>query len=360
MAKTKGAIIDFEAMFQQYVDDHQKVWDHDRSETVGASEVFACMRQTWFKKFGEKNGFETDPDHDKSWGAMERGNIMEEHWVVPVMEHNAKKGAYGFEFGSDGQVTFVYGQNSATPDGLFTGLAKEALKKYGIDDIESDCILLEIKSIDPRATLDEEKAIHFGQAQTQLGIIRKMTEHKPMYCVVIYINASFYDDIKVFPIRYEEDMFKRARARAKMIMNATNPDRLMPEGKLSDACKLCEWTHACAKVQKEVVPTSDESKKLDQVIVNKARELAIEADKYAEAEKEAKATKEMVRNDIKALLGEANTKKAMGEDFSISWIWQDGNSSLDKEAMKADGIDLSKYEKKGAGFEKMLIKVKKP
>lgn len=359
--------LDFEAMFQKYVDENQKVWDHDRQATMGASEAFACLRQTWFKKNVEKrldkDGnplYPKDENAKSSWGAAERGNLIEEHWVVPVLRSQLPP-KVDIDFEGDKQTTFVYGKNSATPDGLYTGLSRDALVKYGIEDIESNEVLIEIKSIDPRTNLTEEKTIHHGQAQVQLGIINSMTEYRPKYCVILYIDASFLDEIKVFVVKYDPNVFKAARNRAKRVFSISDPALIPPEGKLTDGCTYCEFKGACAKVNKEDIPTDDKFKnKVDKDELERLYELAT-LERAADAdEKEAKARKTELREEIKQIMREADTRKTKDEDLglSISWVWQKGKVTYDTKAMEADGIDLEPYKKEGDGFEKMTITVK--
>lgn len=354
----KSTVLNFEGMFSQYVAEHQKVWEHDRGSTVGASEVFGCQRKSFFDKFVEKFGFKEDPDyeHEHGWGAMERGNVMEEHWVVPVLEAMIPKTSK-YLFGTAGQETFVYGQNSATPDGLITNLASDALIDYGIEDIESDCILVEVKSFDPRSSFDEEKEIHHGQAQQQMGIIRRMTQYRPMYTVILYVNASFYDDIKAFPVRYDPGSWKAAVRRADEVLNAETASDLRPEGKMTDGCKFCKWTHECAKASKELVPTDENVKDdIDPEIAIELENLVRDERKAAQQEKDSKADKESLRADIKDLLLELQKRKVKQPKYSISWTFQEGKKTVDTKAMREAGIDLEPFTTEGAGFEKMTIK----
>jgi hypothetical protein len=359
------AILNFERMFQAHVDANPKIWDHDRGSTMGASEAFACLRATWFKKHAEKPEHVDDAgkalyvkDEEKgSWGAMERGNLIEDHWVVPVVRAQLPKGGK-VDFTGDEQTTFVYGQNSSTPDGLYSGLARNALALYGVEDNETGDVVLEVKSVDPRTKLDEEKQIHFGQAQVQMGIFHAMTEYRPLYAVILYVDASFLDDIKVFVVKYNPAVFKAARNRAKRVFTVTDPALIPAEGKLQDACEYCEWKGACAKVSGESIPKKDNGNTLDSDELDRLQELAVEERTYAADEKDAKQRKGEVREEIKQILRDADTKKAKGDNFSISWVWQAGRRTIDTKAAEADGVDLSKYEKIGDGFEKMTISVK--
>ncbi|MEQ8308094.1 MAG: hypothetical protein RIA09_16285 [Hoeflea sp.] len=356
----KTTVFDFKAMFDAYAASNEKVWDHDRASTLGASEAFGCLRKAWFDKRGEDAGYEIDEDYKQSWGAMERGNIMEEYYVVPVLETFNPEGTV-FHFGSDeDQTTYVYGESSATPDGLYTGCAKDALSLYGVDDIESDCFMVEIKSIDPRSNITEEKEIHHGQVQQQLGIIRRMTEHKPVYAVIIYVNASFFDEISIFVIKYDPDYWRSARIRAKTLVNAEDAKDLRAEGILMDACTYCKWTNACAKINKAAVPTKEVKNAFTEVQLNELADLAKQERQADQDMKEAKERRDELRSDLKEFLSRAGSKKAKDDRFSISWVWQNGRETIDKKALEEDGIDVSKYTKKGNGFEKMTISYQEP
>lgn len=348
-------MLNFDQIFHDYVQHDEKVWGHDRSKTLGASEAFSCLRQAWFKRFGEERGFEKDEGYEDTWGAAKRGDIIEDNWVVPAMLHGLPK-SVGYELAGDDQKTFVYGKNSATPDGLLTNLPADALKEYGIDDIESDCVLLEIKSIDPRVTLDEEKAVHHGQAQVQMGILRRMTDYRPMYTVILYVDASFLNEISVYVVRYEPGKWKMAVNRAEQLFDAIGPSELRPEGKLTDECKFCAWKHACATVNGQGVPEND---KMDDttstIMLEKLDELAEEREALKAEQKDLDTALEDLNVAIKDILKEIDSRKAVANSFKFSWIFQKGRATIDKEAMKADDIDPAKYEKRGPGFEKLTV-----
>ena len=239
------SILNFADIFSDFIEQNQKVWAHDRSESVGASEVFGCERLAWFKRFGEASGFAVDEDYEQDWGATKRGDILEEHFVVPAIRDHLP-GTAKLILAGGKQVTFFHGHNSATPDGIILNLERDALKLYGVEDIgPSGCVTFEIKSIDPRVSLHQEKDIHFGQVQTQMGIIRAETEYKPDYAIIIYVDASFLSRIKVFAIKFDERVWTESKRRATRIMTTTDPVQMSPEGKIDGGCKFCPWTTAC-------------------------------------------------------------------------------------------------------------------
>ena len=348
-------MIDFKQIFDNYQATRQKTWEFDRKLTVGASEAFACIRKTGFSKRAEEFGYEEDPGHTDNWGAAERGNLIEDHWVVPAMNQELPDGV-GYLYAGEDQKTFVSGLNSATPDGLVCDVPNDCLKLYGIDDIESDCFLLEIKSVDPRINLTTEKEIHHGQTQIQLALIRELTEFKPMYGVILYIDASFLDDINVFPIKYNKNAMNAAKMRANKVYNAESLEELEPEGKNSGECKFCSFTHACAKVSKEAIPTGSNSE-IDQSILDAIYDLVVQEREADEHEKGWKEDKDRLRANIKQMMADVETKLVSDERYTVRWTFQAGRKTLDKPALEQSGVDLSKFETQGAGFEKMTIKL---
>jgi hypothetical protein len=350
-------MLNFEQMFRDYQQSQQKTWEHDRSLTVGASEVFDCWRKVGFKKRGKELGYTEDEAEEDGWGAAERGNLIEEFWVVPALDAMLPDGV-GYLFAGSDQKTLIKEPVSATPDGLVTDLPRDALKNYGIPDIKSDCILLELKSVDPRVNLATAKEIHEGQAQMQLGLMNELTEFKPVFCVILYVDASFLDKIKVFVVEYDKRIYNAGKMRAKKVFETDELKELPAEGKMTDACKFCTWRFACAVVSEEAVPTeAAKAKDVDQEVYDRVYQLVADEREQAEIEKEAGEEKERIRANIKQALSDANTKKLKDDRYSVSWSFQKGRKTLDKGAMEIDGIDLSKYEKEGPGFEVMRIKL---
>src|SRR6516162_11184612 len=126
---------------REFVESQKKVWKHDRTQSIGASEIGQCARKIFCTKF------EDDPDlavprdldaHD-SWCARERGNLIEKHLLVPAMR--AKFNHLAMFMGEE-QRTFFDGYLSATPDCLLR-LNGKLLNSTAV------YLLIEIKTIDP-------------------------------------------------------------------------------------------------------------------------------------------------------------------------------------------------------------------
>lgn len=354
-----STVLDFADMFDGYVGSREKTWKYDRNKTLGASEAFGCIRKAWFAK----NGTKRDEDYEDTWGATHRGDLIENHLVVPAVQHGLKRQAPMAKLlgAGDNQTTILdkRKKNSATPDGLIVGLTKDALKLYGIEDIESDSILLEIKSIDPRVNLQQEKSIHAGQVQQQLGIIRERTKFKPMYAVLVYVDASFHDNIKVFTVRYDEKKWEAARKRADLLFRTTDPGHLRPEGKFDDSCKHCPFKQACAEATIGSIPEKTNDREVmkrpeDPVM----RELVAERERRRKKAEAATSEYEEQNQAIREHLQSMGRRGAQGDGWRISWYPQDGKKKLNKERLIEDtGVNLDDYMEDGKPFDVLRVTV---
>jgi hypothetical protein len=345
------AALDFAGMFDAYSATAEKVWKYDRNLSMGASEVFTCLRKGFFKKFG----YEPDDTYEADWGAAKRGDVIENNVAVPAVEAILPEHSKLIYAGSD-QETLKIGRLSATPDGLVTEADFDALAQLGIDDIITDCFVTEFKSFDPRASIKEEKAVHAGQVQVQMGLIHELTDYRPEYAVIIYFNASILSDIRPFVVKRDPAVYKAAKIRANQVFNAKQPTDLLPEGKLSGDCRLCEFTEECALAQGESTPR--EKRKVDPEVQERLRLLAERQKDADAAEKTAKQDKKVAEEEIKQLLRDNETKGAGDDAFSISLTWCAGKKSTDLLAMAADGIDIEAYQKEGSGYERLTVKLK--
>jgi CRISPR/Cas system-associated exonuclease Cas4 (RecB family) len=374
MSALAPAPLDFKKMFNGWVEDTQKAWGHDRKKTLGGSEAFGCLRKAWYKR----NGTPYDAEYDESWGALRRGDIIENHLVVPAMEWAADH--YGFELMMAGatQITLfdkttmvdvldedgeVIGEEpgglSVTPDGLIRGVGRNALAKYGVPDLGTDCFMLEVKSIDPRVDLSEEKAIHHGQVQIQMGLMRDNTAFKPNYAVILYINASFLDDIEVFVIKFDAKKFKVAQDRARLIFKTTDPSKLYREGVIDGTCQYCPFQGTCLKDVQNAMPAAPATKDLGNPELLSALNADLIARKRVagKAFKKAEAEKKLIDEEIKCMLRDFNTTKAKDAHggWSVSYSMSQGRKTLSKEALTDAGLDPDDFMKQGNPYEILRV-----
>lgn len=355
-------LLDFDAILSGYMEKNQKVWAHDRSTTMGASEIFGCLLAGWFEKRGAEKGFAPDPEFKFRWGATERGNIIENSFIVPGL-HAGLPPEWELVGGGGEQQTLVKGRASATPDGIIRGLDPErplrikgGTQNIVIPALGTDCIVVEFKSIDPRAVLSEERTKHYGQTQVQLGLIRELTPFKPTHAVILYVNASFLDDVKPFVVEFKPEIYEMAKARAADVFSVDDPMMIVPEGKFDDSCKYCKFTHACANLRKGAIPVDrNEFEDKDGTLMPDVI-AAVEAYIAArDAAKAAEKAKESLAERVKECLLDGNARRVKGPGWNVSWSSVKGKTYIDFEQMEKDGIDLEPYRKTGAGHERLTV-----
>lgn len=341
------SLFDFRGAFIQNIEATQRVFSHDRSKTLGASETFGCLRRSWFSKFAPNLA-------DKaimSMGAAERGNVIENHFVVPKLY--SIFGRDRVLFAGDDQQTLVKGLNSATPDALIFPERRDVLKKYGVDDIGSDCFGTEIKSFDPRMNLQEEKFVHRGQGIIQMGLFEETTKYRPQYNIILYINAADFYDIRTFVVSKNDDVYATAKARATAVFEATDAYQLKAEGVHNGQCRYCLFQGACRDSELSKFPSTKEL-----LTDNEIKTLTDMAHRYTElgdTVKEAEKTRSEVSEEIKRFLNAVGTKGASVPGFTVAYSKMDGRETVDTDAMEADGIDLSPYMKRGKGYTRLQV-----
>lgn len=356
----------FEDLFDEYVASTQKTWKHDRAKSVGASEAFGCIRKSWFGKRGKDFGFEKDPSYKESWGAMRRGDLLENYHVVPAVRAGLARRGLALIMEGDNQDTIVDGVSSATLDGLIISLdggklPRDFLAYYGVEDIDVDSVVLEMKSFDPRITIAHEKAVHAGQATMQMGLIRDTTKYKPEHAVVIYVNASWIDDIRPFVVHWDDNVYNIGRRRAEQVFTTDDPGMLGAEGKLDGMCDYCAFKNSCDKVSVMRVParrkalTKKEVQAQDNGLVE---ELDEHASKLLVLKKQAKEIKREIEDHNEAVrqkLIRANESRAVGMGWKVSYTTVAGRRTLSKELMEESGLNPEDYMQEGAGYEKLTV-----
>jgi len=338
-------LFDFKKAFIEKIESAQRVWMHDRSKTLGASEAFGCLRRSWFAKFAAHLAAAS------SLGAAERGNLIENHYVVPKLYEIF--GKERVKFAGDDQITLMKDLNSATPDALIFPERRDILAKYDVPDIKSDCFGAEIKSVDPRINLQEEKFIHRGQGIIQMGLFRETTEFRPEFNVILYVNAADFYDIRPFIVQYDDVVYNAAKARAKAVFSATDPYELKAEGVHNGQCRYCPFQAACRDSELSKYP---ETKEL--LTDNEIKTLTGMATEYKAIDDEIKVkekTKSELSEDIKRFLNAVGTKGANIPGYNVAYSKLDGRESLDTDAMEQDGIDLSPYKKMGKGYTRLQV-----
>lgn len=362
---TQETVFDFQAFADDYVENNQKEWGHDRSKSLGSSSAFGCIRKAWY----DKHDTEKDEDYEESWGAMERGNTMEDHWFVPVMMHGIRKffpTAKIYGMGAN-QTTLIDGLLSSTPDGFVTHLPRNCLEHMGIPDI-GQCpgcpegygsLLTEAKSIDPRVNLSEEKGVHHGQTQIQMGLVRAKTPFKPNYAVIIYTNASWYDQNDTYAVAFDPQMYLEAQNRAEEVFGHDEPLDLLPEGRITGDCKYCPYQNTCYEGSKGRAPKDDLSDGLEAETREEIEKIAREVAELAAEKKAAEKTHKEASERLKLALEKSGSKRAFGDDWKASYTFIGGKRTLSKNLMTEAGLDPEDFMEEGRGYSKITVSVSK-
>lgn len=357
--------------FDEFVASTQKTWAHDRAKSVGASEAFGCLRKSWFSKRGKLFGYEKDDSYHENWGAVRRGDLLENYHIVPAVRSGLERRGLSLIMEGDDQETIVDGVSSATLDGLIidpTGakLPRDFLAFCGIEDIDVDSVVLEMKSFDPRIPIMQEKPIHRGQTQMQMGLIRETTKYKPEHAIVLYVQASWIDDIRPFVVHWDEQVYQLGRERAERVFASENPAELIAEGKLDGMCEYCPFQGACRTVSLDRVPapqkalTKKQVSAQDESLIEEMNEVAESLRQKKVAEKELKKGIEEDNERIRQLLIGANTSRAVGDFWKVSYSTQKGKRTLSKDKLIEAGLDPEDFMAEGGGFEKLTVTYNHP
>jgi len=347
---------DFQLFFNGFIDSTKKQWGHDRTKTLGSSEVFGCIRKAWYARHGTPK----DADYKESWGATRRGDLIENYHVVPAMGWAANN--YGFKIdytGTNQQTLFCDGvPMSVTPDGLIHGIPRNWLENYGVKDIKSDCVMFEIKSIDPRVDLSEEKSIHHGQTQIQMGIVRENTKFEPHYAVILYVNASFFDDMHVFVVEFDPKKYEIAKKRSHIVYETKSPALLMREGVIDKSCDYCPFWSACVATTVAAMPAkpTKEEEKLrkkagqNPAMIERLNEVMERAHKARATKKKAEKEDALVKEELKAVLREFGERRAKDGEWSLSYSMSPGRETLDQGRLELAMVEIQRIaEEAGLG-----------
>jgi hypothetical protein len=337
----------------------------DRMNTVGASEIGQCSRKTFFVKNAGDTiyGAAADTDHKDSYGAKLRGRMIEDFFWAEALRLRYRDKLL---FAGKQQHTFVSGFLSATPDGLLVDQPADALKDLGIADIGGDgSIVVECKSIDPRARLDGPRPEHSFQVQVQMGLIQEMTPYKPEAAVISYLSASFFDDVEEFAVRFNPEIFAHAKSRAMQILTARAADELKPEGWIAGGseCEHCPFPRACGVIR-HAVPNKPLPELLDPQFVAEVSDLAREIKESRIAVRAATVAVRELEEQLKSRLRDRNARQVNGNGVTVVWSAVKGRPSFDmpalREAAAQAGIDIKQFETVGDPTDRLTIKVSVP
>jgi hypothetical protein len=339
----------------KYAKSLERTFAHDRSKTIGASEIGQCARKMAALKHG---GVEAE-DLSANYGAHLRGTIMENHFWAPAM-----KADYGTNllFAGDKQRTFVSGKLSATPDGVVMG-AKNVIRLVGAKKAKGESILTECKTIDPRVDLKKEKSEHMFQVSVQIGLVREAKlKHRgvpiqPEMGVISYVDASFWNEVDEFIIPFDEKVFLAAKARADLIFKTKKWTDLPPEGYITGGaeCEYCPFAKPCG-VQRRGDFEAEQNAELDPQYVAEVTDACVA---YSEIKKRAEAADEEKKAAAEKIKGLLRDKKVRKIPKIVNWILAKGRDNWDmpalRKAAEEKGVEVEKFCTAGEPSDQLRV-----
>lgn len=326
---------------------------------VGASEVGQCLRKVGFVKHAIRHN--QPVDISDNWGARTRGTTFEESFWVPAMR---KHFGGNIKYIGEDQRRCTIGYLSGAADALLVNQSRKALAGLFVPDIgPSKEILLDCKTIDPRINLSEPKSEHVFQMHTNLGLLREIGSHKPDYGVIVYHNSSFWNDVVEFAVKFDPEIYKQAKIRAKQVIEAKGHlGRLPPEGWIAggEECKYCPFIKEC-NAMRGTVPESDKTPSLQ--LVAELQDLAREEKKWAKASDEAATKQRAVQEEIKQRMREKGLRRIVHGTIKIIWSAVKGRPSFNLPALRAAatevGLDVQRFETVGEPSDRLTITINK-
>lgn len=325
-----------------------KEWSHRREQYVSASQIGLCEMRQFF--MAQRGPVQIDDKRPDAWGVFARGDTGEE-WVAGVFdraqlaEHGGPRLGLAFSGTGKHQVTVIDEINklAATPDGIMW--------------LNSEPILLEIKTIDPRVSLNGPKPAHHRQVMFAMALMTRVHSIKPKRAVILYVDCSNYANVTAFDVPFDEVEGDALIDRAKRIHAATLDD-LQPEGVFDggNECKTCDFAAQCQAAQVDRVERAEASSDLPEDLVAALDDLAEQRQAAAQMESEAKRLKESATNQIRMAMDEQGVSFAQTPGFAIRQSVIKGREACDWRQAIEDGVDLSDYVSLGNGYPRLTVR----
>lgn len=201
----------------------------DRSKYMNASEADSCIRRQWYSK----NDIE---EAEQDWGFARRGSHGEKYLVESL-----KAAGLPLKWVGNEQKSWADDETmiSATPDGVI--------------EFEDEFISLEFKTIDPRTNKQNlPRPSHLTQLRLSMALINKLHYSKQDSLnvgrgLLIYMNASNFNEITQYKVLYRENILEEYSPRAKKILTSPSDKNLEQEGVANGkyGCNYCPFKKPC-------------------------------------------------------------------------------------------------------------------
>ena len=307
----------------------EKSFNVDRAKFMTASEAESCIRKQWYSK---RPAFEPQ---EQDWGFAWRGTHMEKYMAESLEAANVP-----LRFAGDDQFTLHDPETkiAATPDGVIA--------------YEDEWVPIEFKTIDPRTNKKNlPRSGHVTQLKIGMKLLDQYHDNPGIrYGLLVYTDASNYNDIIQFRVDFEDGILEEMAPRARQVLGKKSADALDREGKKNGDCRYCSYTEVCGVDVAEATGRT-KGNRGSKIETAAQRHVAIKDEEEA-----LKIEKAALSEDIKADLKKRETNSFVAGDIVIELSEVKGRTSLDKKAAKAAGVNLAPFEKVGASSERLLVK----
>jgi hypothetical protein len=194
-----------------------------------------------------------------------------------------------------------------------------------------------------------------------MGLIRDCTKYKPDYAVISYIDASFWDSVKEFTVKFEPAIYEHAKARATNIMTSESAEDLQPEGWIAGGkeCDYCPFVDPCGVARRDLPSQKYKQQDLDPQLVEEITQLCRTAKLIEDHQKSIKGDVRAAHQQIKDRLREKGIRAIAGV---VSWTNVRGRSSYDQKALReaaaAAGLDVEAFSTAGEPTDRLTIFVR--
>ena len=194
----------------------------------------------------------------------------------------------------------------------------------------------------------------------QLTYICSETKQAPKAAILIYVNASFLNQIKCFVIPLDTNSAQHLEARANSVWDEYSPDNLpIPEGKLEGGkdCQYCAWRKQCQGTEVSLIPASDNNYVV--AVEHKVRDLAVQRKKLHAQTKSDGIELKHIDQVIMETLREADTRKVSGDWGSVTAFSAKSPPRYNGELFAAQGLDPKDFQISGDFSPRLNITLKK-
>ena len=306
----------------------------DRTAYLNASEAMSCIRKQWYAK----NMPEAAEAQD--WGYARRGSHGEKYVIESLIAANVPL----IWSDPDQQVSLQDEDRkiSATPDNVIM-----------YDDV---WIPIEIKTIDPRKNRRYLPTIeHITQLQLGMALINEQLKPdgvKMSRGILMYMDASNFNDIIQFDVEYDDAILDKMAKRARKKLRTKSVDVLDREGRVNGGkeCQtMCAFKGVCGV---EIKDTSSRKKANRNSNLDKA---AVRFVELTDTMKAMKLDQDAAKEEIKVELIKRGINHASVGDIEIELTKVSGRKSFDKKAAEKAGLPVGEYMTEGKPSERLTV-----